>query len=334
MFDDSSNLKSLSLLGGIILLLTASIAYADVSCSITLSNSDGSTTDAVTISDAYFSSGSILLPSEGINGLPYSILSTGSGTSTSSSGKFSESVTVSGGQKPGNMDANVDIRNGAFSWSKKVNIGSISPDTSMKIKTMISDGILESSYSNSFSMATKEINTERSKYSDKTTITPQLVDTIGGGASKEDIGNGFSSHLEGETADRRSVMDTLLFERSEEVGAANNWKDQIHLNPENGFMMQSATIMSENKCRLSDDQLGTDGQGQILVGMKFTPYDINTMNQLFETQFVPATDSGFRVILVRPRVDENEPSYYDFKTLRMFSKWPIAIDLENEEQNV
>jgi hypothetical protein len=331
MFDCSSNPKRLGLIGGIILLLTASIAYADVSCSITLSNSDGSTTDAVTISDAYFSSGSILLPSEGVNGLPYSILSKGSGTSTSSSGKFSESVSVSGGQEPGNMDANVETRNGAFSWSKNVNIGSISPDTSMKINTMISDGFLESTYSNSFSMAIKEINTERSKYSDKTTITPQVVDTMGGGASKEDIGNGFSSHLEGETSDKRGIMDTLLFERWE-AGAANKWQDQIHLDPQSGFMLQSATIMSENRCRLSDDQLGTNGQ--ILVGMKFTPYDINTMTPLFETQIVPATDSGLRAILVRPRSDENEPSYFDFKTMRMLSKWPTTNDLENKEQNV
>ena len=311
--------NSEAIIGGLMLLMMASVAYADVSCSITLTNSEGATQDSISVSNANYNSASVLLPSDNWGGLPYSIWSKGSGASTSSSGKFSESVAVKGGEQPGEMDANVETQSGAFSWSKNVNIGSTTPDTSMNVNSMVSNGILDSSYSNSNSAAKKEIYTQNSKYFDRSIITPQLVFTNGGGDSLKEIRNGFSSHLEAETFGKKGVMGTGLWERFDE-GADNKWYDKMVLTPEGGSMDQSLTVLSNNKCRLEDDKDGTNGQ--IQTGMTFTPYDTRTGSQIYETQRVPGNNAWPLCVLVIPREAQNEPSYFDFKTISMSSAWP------------
>jgi hypothetical protein len=310
--------KRIAIIGGLVLLILASVAYADVSCSITIRNSDGYTKDSVDVSNAVFKSVSVLNPSDGFGGLPYSILSKGAGRSTSSSGKFSESVEVGGGPKPGNMNSNVQTQSGEFAWSKSVNIGSTSPTTLMQVSSMVSNGILDSSYSNSNSVADKEIYTKNSKYFDKTSITPQSLDTLGDGESTDEIGNSFLSILSGKTLDKKAVMNTDLSERWDK-GADNKWTDRIFLTPKNGYMFQSATVLSNNKCRLWEDQLGT--VGQIQVGMKFTPYDAKTGSKIFETQKVPSGIYPLSILVI-PRETQNEPSYFDFKTISMLSIWP------------
>jgi hypothetical protein len=300
-----------------LLLSVASTAFASVSCTITLSNSEGSTSEAVSVSNAKYDSVSVLLPSGYGAGLPYSIFSQGSGKSTSDSGKLSESISVNGGEKSGDINANVETRSGAFAWSKEVKMGP-DPETSLAVISGVSNGNLIASYSNSNSKVEKEVQTQNSKYRDNTLITPSLVSTAGSGASQNEIGNGFKSLLTAENLDKKAVMNANLIERSADQGADNKWTDKIQLTPESASMDQSLTILSNNKCRLEYDQ---SSLGQILAGMTFTPYNRWTGSPIYETQKVPTGDQFPLSILIRPRMDE-EPAYYDFKTLSMSSKWP------------
>jgi hypothetical protein len=312
----------------------ATIAHADVSGSVTVTNSEGSFEESTTISNAVYQSVTILNPNDQYGGLPYSILSKGGGSSNSNSGEFSHSVTVNGGKGEGSINAQVETRNGAFNWNHNVNVGSINPGTSMGISTLIIDGKEHSTYSNDYSNAEKLIEVRNSKYFDNTLLTPNGVFSSGNGISidADNAGNMFSFRLAGETAGRISTIDSgVEFFRPKQspqdiqdtVSELTQWSDRVALTLDSGLISQRLHV-------LSNGNLQQDNKGDAELAFPWVSIPVifqftdSKSGSILEIEKGPDKDNWPYKLWIMPNSDEANkylPELKSWKDIHSESTW-------------
>jgi len=299
-------------------LVTASTASASVSVGVTLYNSDSAVSENVNVENANYASSAVLLPYTGFADFPYSIHSSGAGSSTNSEGKFSDSISANQNGKGANeVDASVKTNSGSFQWSKGIDSSS---DVSMAIRvaSKITNGDLDASYSNSNSAVEKEVSTWNGMYADKSYITAGSISSSGSGGSLDVMENGFLSHIEAQHLGKTAMIDSGIQEISEIEGADHKFSDGIKLNSESASLTGSLSILSNNKCELLP-MVGISS-GPIIAGMKFTPFYTNTEKSVFEVQTVPKDSSPISFRTVERTMPSNIKTF-ESVTLSMIAKW-------------
>lgn len=310
--------ERIALICSLFLLAASSNAGASVSVGVTLFNSDSSVSESITVENANYASSALLLPYNGFADFPYSIHSSGAGSSTSSDGKFTDTISaVRDGEDASNVDASVETKSGSFRWSKSVD-SSDDIAMSMGIATQIVNGELDSSYTNSDSSVAKEISTRNSMYSDKSYITSGSLGTQGSGSSLDEMENAFVSHVEAQHLGKTALVDSDVFELTDTEGADHKFSDIIKLGSDSGSLAGSVSILSNNKCEL----LPMTGivSGPIIAAMKFTPFYTATEKNIFEVQTVPkdGTPMSFRAV---ERTMPGDIKTFESVTLSMTAKW-------------
>ena len=318
MKSDKKSLERVALVCSLFLLAAASNADASVSVGITLYNSGSSVSESVSVENANYASSAILLPYSGFADYPYSIYSAGAGASTSSDGKFTDTITaVQEGDDANNVDASVETKSGSFRWSKSV--GSYDDIAmSMGVATTIVNGELDSSYANSDSSVAKEILTQNSMYTDKSIITPDSINSQGSGISLDEMENAFISHIETQHLGKTALVDSDAFELTDTEGADHTFSDSIKLKSESAFLANSLSILSNNKCQLWS--LPQVSSGPILAGIKVTPFYTNTKESVFEVQTIPEDSYPMSFTTIKPITPESIKQYQSF-TMSMIAKW-------------
>ena len=313
------SMRRIAVVCALLLSIVASTASATVSLSVTLFNSESSVQENVNVENANYAASAILLPYSGFADFPYSILSGGSGKSTTGSeSKFTHSVSAQGpGGDSSNMEASVETESGAFAWSKSLT-ASDSVSMGMGVSSQVWNGNLDASYSNSGSAESKEISTERGVYADRSYITPQLIRSVGSGASTNEIDNAFFSRIEAQNLGKIAVMDSGLDEISDVEGADNKWADSVKLDPSGASLAASLSVLSNNERELLP-MVGI-AAGPIIAGMRFTSHYSSTGDDIFEMKTVPKSDGliSFRTI---DRTLPASMATYESATLSMTAKW-------------
>lgn len=316
-YHSKSSVRSV-LISALFFLVIASAASASVSVGVTLYNSDSVVSENVNVENANYVSSAVLLPYTGFADFPYSIHSSGSGASTSSEGKFSDSISATqNGEGAKEVDASVKTNSGSFQWSKSIDSSS---DVSMAIgvSSRITNGNLDATYSNSNSAVEKEVSTWNSMYADKSYIAAGLLSSSGSGSSLDEMENGFTSHIEAQHLGKTAIVDSDVFELTDSEGADHTFSDSAKLSSGSASLAGSLSILSNNKCELLP-MVGISG-GPIVAVMKFTPFYTDTEKSVFEVQTVPKDNSPISFRTVERTMPSNIKTY-ESVTMSMIAKW-------------
>lgn len=324
--------KSFVQLGLFALYLTMATypASADISVNVALTNCEGTTGEHIALSNANYASSITLLPYTGFADFPSSIQSTGSGASTGPRGAFSHDISSShNGESSKNVGASVETDSGSFKWSKSVYSSSQDITMRMGTRTAITNGILDASYYNSDSKASKDILMNTGSYGDTTEITPEILISQGSGYTLDDtdekIGSWFSSSLDAESKGKKismeSYLDEAIYSNADQILG-----DNIRLLPDGAAASQTFEILSNNKCKLltgnsENPTLPDTSFASIYAGMKFKSTFMDTGKQVFETRTVPDGKPTMLIYAVPTLDTTNIVKMYDSYAFSQDAKW-------------
>jgi hypothetical protein len=307
-----------------------SASAVPMSVSVTVSNSEGTTSENVELENANYGSSITLLPYTGFADFPSSIMSTGSGASTGPQGAFSHYISSShNGESSKEVGASVETDSGSFRWSKSVYSSSDDISMGMGIGTSIRNGILDASYYNSDSEASKDMLMVGGSYRDTTRISPESLISKGSGYSLDDtngkIGSWFSSRIGSESKGKEIAMvsnlDELVYTEADQ-----KLFDDIRLLPDEAFASQTLEILSNNKCKLQtgnseNPTLPETSFASIHAGMKFKSTFSDTGKDVFEMRTVPDGKSYMLIYAIPLPGITNIVKMYDTYTFYQGAKW-------------
>ena len=282
----------------IFLLLTVSTACAEVHMESTCYNSEATVTENVMTNNADYSSVTVLLPYSGYYaGLPYSILSSGTGKSVDDEfSEFSHRIFAGNGGNCENIEASLktESESGGFEWKGGVTASSYGLSMEMSVGCEIYEGDLEASYSNTNSAIREEVSTTNSRYSSDASLTPQSITSNGVSKSQNVDTCGFSSKTEVENIGKTVTIEASLKEEPPaSEGVDHRWTKSIVLLPESSSMKESILIKSKEGWMMVPGY----SSSSIIVGMKFDAYDSASGEPLFPTQYEPPGSAPYYILV-------------------------------------
>ena len=288
------------------LLFTVSTVCGKVHITSTYYNSEATVTECLRTENADYSGITVLLPHTGYGGLPYSILSGGTGKSIDEEfSEFSRSIFAAMDEKYEKIEASLKTESGEYEWKSGIKASS-DLFMGMAVEGEIENGNLEASYSNTNSAIDEDVSTINSKYSSGTCITSRSIISRGVSESQSVDNCGFLSETRVDNIGKTATIESELKEESPAGEAAVDyiWTKKMVLLPEISSMDESMLIKSKEGWMILPKVRPASCRPTVIVaGMKFEAYNLTSGEPLFDTQYIPPNGN----LLYLHAVENNGP---------------------------
>ncbi|MCK4735778.1 MAG: hypothetical protein KAT65_25210 [Methanophagales archaeon] len=226
------------------LVLITFPANAKVDITSTYYNSEATVTECLRTENADYSGITVLLPHTGYGGLPYSILSGGTGKSIDEEfSEFSHSIFTAMDENYEKVGASLKTESGEYEWKSSIKASS-DLVMGMSVECEIENGNLEASYSNSFTTHTEELKANGAKYSDATTIIPSAIASSGiGKGSESEFSHTVFVENEGDCENIEAYLKTDSGEY-EWKKSVNTRPNEISMGMSAGYKLGDGNIMT------------------------------------------------------------------------------------------
>ena len=289
------------------LLFTVSTVCGKVHITSTYYNSEATVTECLKTENADYAGITVLLPHTGYDGLPYSILSGGTGKSIDEAfSEFSHSIFAEMDEKYEKVGASLKIESGEYEWKSGIKASS-DLFMDMSIGCEIENGNLEATYSNTNSAIDEDVSAINSMYSSGTNITSRSINYKGVSESQSVDNCGFLSETWVDNIGKTATIESSLKKESPagEEAVDYIWTKKMVLLPEISSMDESMLIKSKEGWMIRPEVLPASCRPTTVIaaGMKFEAYDLTSGEPLFDTQYTPPNGN----LLYLHAVENNGP---------------------------
>jgi hypothetical protein len=289
------------------LLFTVSTVCGKVHITSTYYNSEATVIECLKTENAHYSGITVLLPHTGYDGLPYSILSSGTGKSIDEEfSEFSHSIFAAMDGKYEEIGASLKTESGEYEWKSGIKASS-DLFMGMTVGCEIENGNLEASYSNAYSAIDEDVSVINSRYSSGTGITSRSISYRGVSESQSVDNCGFLSETWVDSIGKTATIESNLKEESPagEKAVDYTWTKKIVLLPEISSIDESMLIKSKEGWMILPKIGPAAGSRPTVIdaGMKFEAYNLTSGEPLFDTQYVPPNGN----LLYLHAVENNGP---------------------------